>query len=130
MSGSNDVGVKFDGGKPKMELISFIALEGLARVLTKGALKYASRNWENGMAWSRPAGALLRHFSLFMQGIDYDIDENCEGCKAGTCTNHTGELHIDQVLCNAMFLSEYTRTRREFDDRPKKKQVIGGTSDT
>lgn len=112
-------GLRYDAGKARVELISPIALMGLARVLTKGAKKYADHNWRKGMAWSRCIGSLIRHLFLFMSGEDYDYDAKCPDCQASTCINHTGELHVDQILCNAMFLSEYARTHRELDDRCK-----------
>lgn len=110
---------RFDTGKAQLELISPIAMVGLAKILTFGAKKYAPNNWRKGMSWSRCIGSLKRHLAAFEAGIDLDYDENCEGCKAGTCLNHTGLLHIDQILCNAMFLSEYARTHKELDDRYK-----------
>ena len=116
--------MRFDSGKPQLELISPIAMIGLARILTKGARKYASHNWRKGMNWSRCIGSLKRHLAEFEMGNDYDYDPNCETCKSGNCINHTGELHIDQVLCNAMFLSEYARTHKELDDRYKINEII------
>lgn len=110
---------RFDKGKPQLELISPVAMIGLASILTFGAKKYAPNNWRKGMAWSRCLGSLKRHLAEFEMGNDYDYDPNCEGCKTNTCLNHTGLLHIDQVLCNAMFLSEYARTHKELDDRHK-----------
>lgn len=111
--------LRYDSNKLQLELISPIAMEGLAGILTFGAKKYAAHNWRKGMAWSRALGSLKRHLNEFEKGIDYDRDDNCEGCKNGSCLNHTGLLHIDQVLCNAMFLSEYARTHKELDDRHK-----------
>lgn len=116
--------MRFDKGKIQLELISPIAMIGLARILTKGARKYASHNWRKGMSWSRCLGSLHRHLAQFEMGYDYDVDPNCNECKSGDCVNHTGELHIDQVLCNAMFLSEYVRTHKELDDRYKINEII------
>lgn len=111
--------LRYDKNKPMMELISPIAMIGLAQVLTKGAAKYSPGNWRKGMEWSRSIGSLQRHMAEYMMGNDYDTDPNCETCKSNNCKNHTGELHIDMVLCNAMFLSEYARTHKELDDRFK-----------
>lgn len=111
--------LRYDKNKPQLELISPIAMEGLAGILTFGAKKYAAHNWRKGMNWSRAIGSLKRHLNEFEKGIDYDYDESCEGCQKKECLNHTGLLHIDQVLCNAMFLSEYARTHKELDDRFK-----------
>ena len=110
---------RFDTGKLRLDLISPIAMEGLARILTFGAKKYAAHNWRKGMDWSRCIGSLKRHLNEFEKGNDYDYDENCTGCQAKDCQNHSGELHIDQVMCNAMFLAEYIRTHKELDDRYK-----------
>lgn len=111
--------IRHDANKAPLELISPIAMIGLAKVLGKGAKKYAPHNWRKGMNWSRCIGSLKRHLAAFEMGLDYDVDPNCQGCVSNNCTNHTGELHIDQVLCNAMFLSEYARTHNELDDRHK-----------
>ena len=117
---SNENGaLRFDTGKPQLSLISPVAMVGLAKILTFGAKKYAANNWRKGMAWSRCIDSLKRHLAAFEAGIDLDYDESCEGCIAKTCKNHTGLHHIDQVLCNAMFLSEYARTHKELDDRYK-----------
>lgn len=111
--------LRFDTGKPQLELISPIAMVGLAGILTFGAKKYAPNNWRKGMNWSRCIGSLKRHLARFEMGEDYDFDPECEGCKNNNCLNHTGLLHIDQIQCNAMFLSEYARTHKELDDRYK-----------
>ena len=37
-------GVKFDGDKPRMDLLDACAIEQLAQVLTFGASKYAAQN--------------------------------------------------------------------------------------
>lgn len=110
---------RLDAGKAQLELISPVAMVGLAKILTFGAKKYAANNWRKGMNWSRCIGSLKRHLAAFEAGIDLDRDDNCEGCQRGDCLNHTGLYHIDQVLCNAMFLSEYVRTHKELDDRYK-----------
>ena len=47
-----DKGLRFNDGKSRYDLITPFALEQLAKVLTKGAEKYAERNWELGMKCS------------------------------------------------------------------------------
>lgn len=64
-------GVKFDSGKLRMDLLPTDALEALARILTDGADKYGARNWEKGMAWSRPYAALLRHLLAWWGRLEY-----------------------------------------------------------
>lgn len=97
--------VKFDHGKTRHELLSDPALEGLARVLTFGATKYADDNWRKGMSWRRLIGALRRHVAAFSVGQDLDPE--------------SGLPHIDHALCCLMFLSEYQKTRTGTDDRYK-----------
>lgn len=102
---SNDVGIRHDEGKTDMSLLCPISLTGTSRILTKGAVKYARHNWTKGMLWSRVIASLLRHLFKFMAGED--IDEE------------SGEPHVDHIACNAMFLQNYYRQHKSFDDRLK-----------
>ena len=66
-------GRKYDGGKPMMSLVPPYALEEMARVLTKGAEKYAIDNWkyvENGK--QRYQDAMLRHIYAYLKGEQND----------------------------------------------------------
>ena len=96
-------GVKFDEGKPRMELIAPEMLVGLAEVLTFGAVKYAPRNWEQGMAWSRCFGALMRHLWAWWGGEELDRE--------------TGLSHLDHAACCLMFLKAYKVRGTGNDDR-------------
>jgi hypothetical protein len=121
-------GVKFDSGKPQLstfspsfmqglmdltrkglmtELLPFSFIAAALDILTLGAKKYLPRNWEAGMAWSRPFNALIRHMFAwwyFREGLDPE----------------TGKSHLHHALCNLVFLIEYEeRGMSEFDDRPK-----------
>lgn len=98
-------GTKHDTDKIPCELLSPIALLGAAQVLAYGAKKYAAHNWRQGLAWSRIIGAIIRHLFAFMMGEDLDSE--------------TGLPHADHILCEAMFLSELYRTRKDLDDRYK-----------
>ena len=102
---ASPVGLRKDAGKVRMELIDPIAMEGLAAVLTFGAKKYADHNWAKGMKWSRVTGSLLRHLFKFISGEDNDPE--------------SGLPHVDHVLCNAMFLANYFRRQKSYDDRFK-----------
>lgn len=97
--------VRKDDGKPQMYLLCPVALEGVSAVLTMGSKKYSPGNWTKGMLWSRCISSLLRHLLKFMAGEDLDED--------------SGLPHIDHVLCNAMFLSNYFRRHKDKDDRIK-----------
>jgi hypothetical protein len=61
-------GVKFDNGKTAYELIPVEGPAAVAQVLAYGAKKYAPRNWEQGMAWSRPYAAIHRHLAAWWSG--------------------------------------------------------------
>lgn len=96
-------GVKKDEGKPRMDLISSIAITELAKVLTFGCGKYSPNNWRLGISWGRVIGACLRHIFSWMKGDDKDPE--------------TGLSHLAHAFCCLMFLLEYEITRKEFDDR-------------
>lgn len=122
-------GLRYDKGKLRFDLIHPVANEGLARVLTKGARKYADRNWEGGMPWSKVLGPLKRHLQAIERGEDWDYDPNCSECVKGIpggdinqwyCTNHTGELHADNLQTNAHFLSAMYKIHPQGDDRRHK----------
>lgn len=78
---------------------------GLAQVLTIGLVKYPNSQWKQGLKWSRVIASLLRHTFKFMAGEDIDPESGCP--------------HVDHIASNAMFLQEYFRTHKEFDDRIK-----------
>ena len=118
-------GLRFNTGKTRHDLLHPIATEGLARVMTKGSQKYAERNWEKGMSWSKVLASLKRHVAAFESGVDYDSDSNCSDCQKSTkdswvCKNHTGELHVDLIQANSHFLSAYYKIYPQGDDRPHK----------
>ena len=87
-------GVKYDSDKIQMELLPLRELQEVARVLTYGAKKYAPDNWKKvPNLKERYAGALLRHFTAYREGVTFDHE---------TCPNPL--RHIAQVACNALFL--------------------------
>jgi hypothetical protein len=100
---SEATGKKFDGGKPRMELLSREALVQVAMVLTFGAQKYDAHNWRGGIHWSRVIGAAMRHLTAFNDGEDKDPE--------------SGLSHLAHAACCLMFLLEYEKTRKELDDR-------------
>lgn len=97
-------GERKNEGKTRHDLVPTFAQEEYAKVLTLGAQKYAERNWENGMKWSKVLASLERHLQKIKNGEDYDKE--------------TGLLHSAHVMCNAAFLTEYYKVYPEGDDRP------------
>lgn len=100
-------GTKFDSGKPRMELLSTIALVEIAKVLTFGAdvKKYGAHNWRKGLEWSRVLGAAMRHLTAFTSGEDKDPE--------------SGLSHLAHAACCLMFLLEYEKHHKALDDRFK-----------
>lgn len=97
--------VKYDNGKPRMDLIPPEAMLALGAVLAFGADKYAGRNWEQGFAWGRSDAALKRHLTAWEAGQDNDPE--------------TGLPHLWHVLANAAFLVTFEARQIGTDDRAK-----------
>ncbi len=113
-------GLRFNKGKLRYDLVEPRAHRDMVKVLTYGATKYFDRNWENGLSWTSVIGSLKRHLAAIELGEDYDYDPNCENCKSGYCEDHSGELHIANLACNAHFLNAFYYTFPQGDDRPRK----------
>lgn len=94
---------RYDGGKPRYDLIPALAQEELAKVLTVGVEKYGVDNWRKGMKWSKVLASLERHLYAIKRGEDRDPE--------------TGLLHSAHIQSNAAFLTEYFFTFPELDDR-------------
>lgn len=106
-------GIKLDSGKPRYDLLSPQALSGLVDVLTCGAIKYPSRNWEKGISFGRVFAALMRHLWRWWAGEEKDPESK--------------KSHLDHAQACLHFLSHYKSNVRynKFDDRPKqpKKEI-------
>ena len=89
----SEVGVRFDEGKIRYDLIPPEWITALANILTMGAKKYADRNWEKGMAHSRIVGALFRHLFARLRGEFYDEESKFP--------------HMAHVAWNALALMSY-----------------------
>lgn len=112
-----DQGHKDDGGKVRLELIPPEVPFAIGEVLTKGAAKYADRNWENGISYGRVFGAAMRHLWAWWGG------------RQPTSSNFAfGDLdpewefsHLWHALCCVSFLVAFESRPHiadEFDDRP------------
>lgn len=87
------------------------AIEGAAQVLGGGLIEYGRSNWRNGLSHTDISDSLGRHFSAYLSGEDIDPK--------------SGFLHVDMILCNAIFLAEMTRTHPELDMRA----IVAGVFD-
>jgi len=99
-------GRKDDQGKAPYHLLAPEYLDAAAQVLAFGAAKYAPRNWEKGMDWSRPFSALMRHMWAWWRGEAKDPE--------------TGFSHLWHAACCIMFLVAYEERKTGNDDRPNK----------
>lgn len=97
-------GRKDDQGKLPWGLLPFDAIEQVVHVLRFGANKYKARNWERGMAWSRPFDALLRHMTAWHRGETRDPE--------------TGLPHLAHAGCCLLFLLAMEVRSSGTDDRP------------
>lgn len=98
-------GIKHDQQKIRWDLVPFDAVNEIAKVLTFGAEKYAARNWEKGMNWSRAFGALQRHLTRWFHGQDKDKE--------------TRLTHLANAGCCLFFLLAWELRKVGTDDRPK-----------
>lgn len=97
-------GRKDDGGKAPYHLLAPEFLDATAQVLKFGAEKYAERNWEKGMNWSRPFSAMMRHMWAWWRGERADPE--------------TSMSHLWHAACCVMFLIAYEARTTGKDDRP------------
>ena len=96
-------GKKSDSGKPNIEYIPREALEGAGRAFGFGAQKYAPHNFKLGLAYSRLAGAIMRHLAAFMDNENADPE--------------SGLSHLDHLLSSASMLKYMEANRPDMDDR-------------
>jgi hypothetical protein len=102
----NAEAVKNDRLKLRLDLVPILPLVEIAKVLTKGAEKYADRNWEKGFVYSRPYAASLRHLFSWWNGESIDYEFNIS--------------HLAHACCNLLFLLEFELRHTGTDDRPYK----------
>lgn len=101
----DEPGKTYDAGKLRYDLLPPEWEKGLAQVMTMGAAKYADRNWEKGLSWSRRYASMRRHQNAFWAGEDFDPE--------------SGLHHLVHVAWNALALYTFSQTHPEFDDRVK-----------
>lgn len=99
-------GLHKDEGKLRVDLVPPELIEAVAEVLTFGAKKYAPRNWEKGITYSRVYASALRHMLAWAKRDDIDKE--------------SGLNHLKHALWNLMAIVTYQeRGMVQFDDRPK-----------
>ncbi len=79
-------GVKFDGDKPRTDLIPVEPILKIAEVFGFGAKKYSPNNYRRGMEHYRYYAALLRHMFAYWSGEDKDPESGLDHlAHAGCC---------------------------------------------
>lgn len=113
-------GIKFDGEKVRLDLVSPELIEATAEVLHWALIRtdpppYPEHNWALGIKYSRVFSALLRHLWKWWWGETFDSE--------------SGLNHLAHAACCLMFLIHYTRDKNgaynRFDDRPMFNSVSG-----
>lgn len=95
--------LRYDAGKLRWDLLPFDAMEELVKVYTFGAQKYADRNWEKGMSYSRCLGSLFRHTVSWIRGEKTDKE--------------SGLHHLAHAAWNVIALLTYDIRKVGKDDR-------------
>ena len=103
-------GTKHDDNKLRYDLIPWDSIEEVAKIYTLGAKKYGDRNWETGIKYSRIIGAVFRHFTSWVRGVDLDEE--------------TGLSHLAHACWGLLTLIWYQKHRSDFDDRVITKTLI------
>lgn len=82
-----------------------LGLMEVSKVLAFGATKYAPRNWEKGIHYSRVVAAALRHGLAYFSGEETDPE--------------TGLTHLAHYGCCLMFLASFVMRGQgaKWDDR-------------
>lgn len=98
-------GLKYDTGKPPIDLVDSETILAIATVLAYGAIKYEPHNWRKGIAWSRLYAGVQRHLLAFWAGEEIDPE--------------SGLPHLAHAGCGLMFLQWHSNHRADLDDRWK-----------
>lgn len=110
------VGNKNDLGKDPWDLAPWDAFRAIVKCLAFGATKYAPRNWERGMAWSRLYGALIRHMTAWWERESIDPESKMS--------------HLWHAGCCVVFLIAYELRGVGLDNRPWKSEPPAEGGDT
>ena len=93
----SQVGIKFDGDKPRYDLEQILATEEVMKVLTYGAKKYSADNWRLVPDFEkRYYSAARRHIAAYMRGELIDPESGLSHlAHAITCLNYILEIQLE-----------------------------------
>lgn len=104
MKRKRDQSAKRDEGKPRLDLIPWPAVLGVARVMERGLSRYAPHSWRSGrIEDTRLAAAAIRHLVAWLSGADAD--------------HESGLPHLDHAAANVLMLSSRISLGVRVDDR-------------
>ena len=85
------VGLKFDKGKDRWDLLVWFVIRDVVKIMTFGAEKYADNSWQGNVPFKEKYFAsLMRHISDWRMGEKVDPE--------------SGMHHLAHAICNCMFL--------------------------
>lgn len=86
-------------GKGRYDLITPFGIKRLADWYELGAKKYANRNWENGMPFSRYIDSAKRHIDKYIMGMEDEDHLSAAVWNLLAIVHHEelGELHLDDM---------------------------------
>lgn len=97
-------------GKGAYHLLPPTAINRVAEIWRKGAIKYAARNWEKGLPLTRLLDSALRHSFQYLEG------RQDEDHAAQAAWNWLALLHTEEMIKRGIL-------PKELDDLPSYKPV-------
>lgn len=86
-------------GKGRYDLITPFAEDRIAKWYELGAKKYADRNWEKGMPFSRYVDSAKRHINRYIKGMEDEDHLAAAVWNLMAIIHHEelGEIHLDDM---------------------------------
>jgi hypothetical protein len=104
------VALRFNEGKTPMAYVPLDLLDGAARVMEKGAVKYKDpENYRKGYPELRsPLSSLMRHLTELQRAI---AEEDLDGRGGHLLDKESGEGHIHHLITSALLLLHSMRLK-------------------
>lgn len=94
------MGLKYDNGKPRWDLLPLEDIADIVDVYTAGARKYGEHNWENLQdGYNRCKAAMFRHLLAHEKGEFIDRETRC--------------IHLAQVAWNAIAMLHFFKQEQQ-----------------
>jgi hypothetical protein len=102
--------LRFNEGKVPMAYVPLDLLDGAARVMEKGAVKYGDpENYRKGYPELRsPLSSLMRHLTELQRAI---AEEDLDGSGGHLLDKESGEGHIHHLITSALLLLHSMRLK-------------------